>query len=232
MTLFGNENRLYEFCHNPQMMFGNAENITSLLTDASYSMDSLPDNRFSLIVINFDSVKHVLPEILDQCDRLITNNGKLVIYGSGMQRSGLFDIAAQEDVNLYRLNTERAVLSMDITDKKPTSEEMARREQIFNMIDPVLMELSTKFETVLSAHPSHDEWHRTIDHAILLMSRIEEIVAKYYMIFENKDLKYTTNEVKNALLDLKYEAYLHRPHYDYFHSVLIDLYHHWLENIC
>jgi hypothetical protein len=231
MTLFGNENRLYEFCHNPQMMFGNAENITSLLTDASYNMESLPDNHFSLIVINFDSVKYVLPEILDQCDRLITNNGKLVIYGSGMQRSGLFDIAAQEDVNLYRLNTERAVLCMDITDKKSTSEEVGHRKQIFDMIDPLLKELSTKFKYVLTAHPSHSEWHQTIDDAILLLSRTEEIIAKYFVIFENKDLKYETNEVKNALLDLKYEAYLNRPHFDYFHSALIDLYHHWVENI-
>ena len=35
------------------------------------------------------------------------------------------------------------------------------------------------------------------------------------MLFENEDVKYQTNEVKNALLDLKYEAYLSRKHYDF-----------------
>jgi hypothetical protein len=85
----------------------------------------------------------------------------------------------------------------------------------------------------MSNHPTinNDEWHHAADTSIKIVAQIENIITQNYMIFSNKDLKFQTNEVKNALLDFKYEAYLNRKDYDFFQSILFDCYNNWVECI-
>lgn len=230
IKLFGNENRLFEISHNQQLMTANAENITSILTDGSYFLDSLPNNHFSLVITNFNSVKNHLATVFRQCESLVSKNSKMVIYGHGIPQSGLINIFSLKGVNVYRLNGERALLSIDINDEKVNPVNEKRKEQILGLILTLKTELIHKFEFLKSAPPAHSEWHRTTDDAILLLSRIETIVTKHHTLFENKDLKFQTNEVKNALLDLKYEVYLSRRHFNFFHSLLFQQYNLWIQN--
>lgn len=230
IRFFGNENRLYEISHNRQMMAINAENITSILTDQSYSLDSLPSNLFSLVIINFNSVKNHLATIFQQCERLVVKNSKMVIYGYGIQNSGLINVFPLDGVNAYQLNGERALLSIDISGEQVNPVDKERKEQILGPILSLQTELFHKLDFLKSASPAHSEWHQTTDDAILLLSRIETIITKHYALFKNKDLKFQTNEVKNALLDLKFEVNLSRRHFDFFHSVLFQHYNHWIQN--
>lgn len=48
--------------------------------------------------------------------------------------------------------------------------------------------------------------YRKIDESIYIMAKIKLIVAANFMEFENKSLKFDTDEVKTTLLDFKFRS--------------------------
>ncbi|NOJ70685.1 hypothetical protein [Paenibacillus alvei] len=236
LVFFGTENMLYEICHDHGQTPGQSNNIKSILVNDSNNIDpfsSLTDNIFSVTLIDLDTVKEGLGSLLDQCARLVSENGKIILYGSGKYDSESFNFSSMGNANIFQLNSDGYVISIDILEKENSSYNNEFKEQVLGLIQTLNSELLTLMQYIMSNHPTSNNylWHNAVDTSIKIVAQIEELITQTYMIFNNKDLKFQTNEVKNALLDFKYEAYLNRKDYDFFQSTLFDCYNNWVDCI-
>lgn len=195
-------------------------------------MNSFSGQSFSVIVINWEFAKPNFEAILNLSKQLIAKHGKIICFAcraDDLERctSQLNEVA---DVSLYRLSPERIVVSADVVRMEMPSGGNDAQDQILHLVKSIQSDIGHKMQFILSSRPTSadDEWHRLIDALIQTTAEVETIVASGYALFGNKDLKFQTNEFKNALLDLKYEAHLNRGHYDFFLSALKDRYANWV----
>lgn len=233
LSLFGKENKLYESSNKKELSLSKSNNITSILLNEDFSMDFLSDNYFSVILINFDLVKNNIETILDECCRLVNRNGNIICYGSDVHDLERVNNSLLNNASLYQLSSEGFLITIDLNGNKTSACQDDIKEQILSLIQSKNSELVKILQYIMSNHPSseNDNWYRMMDKSIKIMTEIEAIVAKNHTVFDNKDLKFQTNEVKNSLLDFKYEAYLNRKHYNFFQSKLFDCYNSWADTV-
>lgn len=230
--LFNNANKLYYICdnnnYNPN---NNINNLISIVTNKFCDTDFLAGNSFDAILIDLNFTGNNIHAVLSDCNRLLARKGSVICYGSDVFRSEISNIFLTTNVKFYQLSEERFAAYINIDDNSVSTNSV--KEEILSMIKQKNSELIEKLQYIMSNRPIslNDRWYSIIDDCIFIIDQIESIIAKNYMLFENEDLKYQTNEVKNALLDFKYEAYLNRKHYDFFQANLFDCYNDWVTNI-
>ncbi|RVT61385.1 hypothetical protein [Niallia taxi] len=229
ISLFGSEHQLYEVIHTKNLAEKPPENMTSLFVNEDFNMEFLAENYFSLILINFDSVNNQIETVFAESIRIIGKYGNIIGYGSDLQQLERISGYLSDDIDIYKLDSHRYVININIS--SDTSVKNGVTEQIFDFIELRNREIFSFLQFIMSQRPNskNNEWYRVIDQAIDNMAQIETIISENHMFFDNKDLVFHTNEVKNALLDFKYEAFLNRKHYDFFQSNLYDCYNDWVE---
>ncbi|MDR0269105.1 hypothetical protein, partial [Paenibacillus sp.] len=172
---FGTENKLYEICHDHGNTPSQSNNIKSILVhDFNYiePLGSLSDNIFSVILIDLDAVKDNIGAILDQCARLISENGKIILYGSGEYDSKSFNFSSMGNVDILQLNSDGYVISIDILEKED-SVNNEHKEQVLGSIRTLNSELLTLMQYIMSNHPTinNDEWHHAADTSIKIVAQ-------------------------------------------------------------
>jgi len=234
MNLFSNANKLYHVCDiNNYHSNGLCSNLISIVVNQFCSTDFLADYRFDAVFVDLNFIKNNLHAVLSECRRLLGRDGKIICYGSSAFSSEMQNVLLNADANLYQLGPERMVGSISINNEQDNVSQNSVKEEILNIIEQKNSRLFELLQYIMSNRPISlsDIWYSIIDDCIYMIDQIESIITKNYMLFENKDLKYQTNEMKNALLDFKYEAYLNRKHYDFFQANLFDCYNDWITNI-
>lgn len=234
INLFSNENKLYHICDiNNYHGNSNCNNVISIVVSTFSGPGFLAGNNFAAVLIDHNFIKNNIHSVLSECIRLLTVNGAIICYGSDFFSSESLNIPFDANTHLYQLDTERFVVSVSINDITDDTSHNSAKEEIINKIGQEGAKLLENLQYIMSNRPASpdDIWYSIIDECIYVIDQIESIIMKNYMLFENQDLKYQTNEVKNALLDFKYEAYLNRKYYDFFQSNLFDCYNDWVTNI-
>lgn len=102
-----------------------------------------------------------------------------------------------ENNKLYLLKSKKDFI--------PTQEQkklLSHYQEIFNLIQKQWKEI--KVLTTRDALSKEKELEEQIDKLILFTADLETFVNKNHMLIVNKDIKYEVNELKNALLDLRY----------------------------
>ncbi|MFP9128111.1 hypothetical protein [Niallia sp. BSM11] len=231
ITFFGSENKLYEVFQSKESVEHPLENIIPLFIGEDFNMDFLAENYFSFILINVDSVSKSVETVISECNRLISKHGNIICYGSNLYDLEKISSYLNNNAVVYQIDNERFLININMCGNKLFESNV--KERIVKLIELRHSELFPKLEFVMSERPTskNDEWYTIIDNAIYLIAEIETIISENHMLFDNNDLKFQTNEVKNALLDIKYEAFLNRRHYDFFQSNLFDCYNSWIENL-
>ncbi|NMA33600.1 MAG: hypothetical protein GX940_03480 [Clostridiaceae bacterium] len=234
INLFNEGNRLYHIREiNNYDCDSNLNNLISEAASAFYGTDFLAGNNFAAVLIDLDSIKSNKQAVLSDCSILMERDGTIICYGSDDFRSEMLNIFPGSKTSLYQLDPERFVASVCFKSKKNDTSPNSIKKKILNIIEQERAKLLENLQYILSNRPASldDIWYSIIDDCIYTVDQIESIIANNYMLFENEDVKYQTNEVKNALLDLKYEAYLSRKHYDFFQANLLDCCNDWSSNI-
>lgn len=231
--MFGKDNLLYELCDKNNYRPNSSDNRVSIIGTSFQDLEVLTDRAFVAVLINVDLFRDRFESMLYECNRLAAKNGQVILYGSEMYGVELNQLLSADDLRLYPFGTEGFIASFGSKESSAVSYKESLKEQVMDLIHSYNQEVFQALQYVLSNYPisQQDEWHTSIDCAIEGMSRAEVLIAQYYMLFDNIDLKYQTNELKNAMLDFKYEAYLNRRHYDFFQAALYDYYNKWTESI-
>ncbi|GAB1157975.1 hypothetical protein YWY31_40000 [Paenibacillus illinoisensis] len=232
INMFDKHNIFLKICRYNDHESEESFDATSILMHNFRNMGFLSENEYSLILINCDYDRENTEEIIKQCNRLVSRNGKILLFGSNVN----FDLPnVIEDSNMvfYQLHSEGFVLEIDFLNKSENCHKESYNTEILMQIKTTNAAFFDKLQLVLSSRPASksDEWFTLIDDCISLISQIESCITKNYMCFENRDLKFHTNEVKNALLDFKYEAYLNGADYNLFQSIVFDCYNSWTEAV-
>lgn len=232
--LFDKENKLYHIGDiNNYNRNNNCNNLISVVASTFCGTGFLASNIFAAILIDLNYIKSNKQTVLSECNRLLERNGTIICYGSNAFSSEMMNIFPDAKTSLYQLDPERFVVSFCYNNKKDTASQNSVKKEILNIIEQESAKLLENLQYIMSNRPasSDDIWYSKIDDCIYTIDQIESIIAKNHILFENEDLKYQTNEVKNALLDFKYEAYLNRKHYDFFQANLIECFNDWSANI-
>lgn len=245
LSLFGNDNLAYTISHKSIPMPMQTENRRIIAAEDYSSMNGIEDKMAALILVNLDEVmkdtgggcgaetdRYILA-VLNECYRITASNGKILCYASGIYDLNLDDFTYADTANLYQLGNDCYLLDIDICSKEPSECNMRRKKQVLDEIGLKKSKLDEYLNKSISITPvnQNDPWYRQIDKSIFLVSQIEEIVRDNFELFDDMDLKYLTNELKNALLDLKYEMLLGGRHIDFFQSILSDCYTEWADGL-
>jgi len=237
IDLFNNANKLYHICDINNFKFkDDHNNLISIVASKFCGTDFLSDNNFAAVLVDLDFVKNNICTVLSECNRLLDRNGIIICYGSSVFRTEILNVFLDENVSLYQFSGDRLIACINTSNEKynvsKNSIKNSIKEEILKIIEQKKSEFFEKLKYIMSNRPTSlsDLWYSIIDDCIYIIDEIESIIAKNYMLFENEDLKYQTNEVKNALLDFKYEAYLNRKHYDFFQANLLECYNDWVAN--
>lgn len=223
LRLFHQDNSLYELCPEKTQKPEKSKNLQYIAISSDYNLHSLPkklltEHRYGIILIDCDAVQNSLSPLLEACSKLIRKGGQLLCIGSGWFDPDYMEIPDYFEGNVYQLEDERFVLVLDISTPSFTrSEEAARADQL-TILHRIKEKLANLIDTLLT--PPDEEcsakWHRRMDYAILMSSELEHFINNNSILFLDKDLKYKVNEVKNALLDLKYEVQLSSKDFIFF----------------
>ncbi|MFB9276282.1 hypothetical protein [Cohnella cellulosilytica] len=233
VALFGEDNLVYELYDKNDYRSNNSDNRVSIVGTSFQDLGMLNDKAFAAVLINIDLFRDDLEHAVYECNRLAAQKGQVILYGSGMYDVELNQLLPADDLQLYPFGTEGFIVSFVSKELSAVSYKANLKEQVLDLIHSYNQEVFQALQYVLSNYPipQQEEWHTSMDCAIEAISRAEVLIAQYYILFDNMDLKYQTNEVKNAMLDFKYEAYLNGKHYDFFQATLYDCYNNWTENM-
>lgn len=229
LSRFHQDNRFYEVCHEKTLKLENIKQLSYISISSDYDLASLPadlreEHRFGIIMIDYDAVQSNFLSVLEVCSKLVRREGKLLCYGTGIFDPEAIELPPYYDGNLYQLEEECFLLELDIDTPTFTKSEEAQRAIILPVILENRKKLSDaidKLETILHGF-NIATWNTRIDEIILVSFDLEQRINENAPLFINKDLKYLINEVKNALLDLKYEALLNHQDISFFYAMVSD----------
>lgn len=234
IKLFNEENKLYHICETNEYNSNNtSNNIISIVENKFYNTNFLSNNIFAAVFIDLDFIKNNIETVLSEYARLIDGDGVIICYGSSIYGPEIHDVLSDVNASFYQPNPERFLVSISLSNMNGNISQSGKKEEILKIIEQESAKLIDNLKYIMSNRPASldDIWYSIIDDCIYIVDQMEAIITKNYMLFENKDLKYQTNEVKNALLDFKYEAYLSRKYYDSFQAILFDCYNDWVSSI-
>ncbi|QGG58090.1 hypothetical protein [Paenibacillus sp. B01] len=233
LTAFDSEHHLYEMTKKEDYQPNQNDNTSTILVHHFRKYNVVKPSCIEMMLVNMEDFVHDPNEMIQICCRSAAPGARVVLFGAGDGLSALEMFPDTLRIDYYPLGSERFVASFTMPNQPLLLEEDRSIREFSQQLASLCGELSPLIDDISLHTPDEDEekWHASIDHAIVIVSKIETMIIENYKRIRNIDFKYQTNELKLHLLDFKYEASLHLENYSFFRQSLLECYAGWVQDL-
>lgn len=191
-------------------------------------LSAMRSDSFPLILIDIDLLKEDLESFYSECYRLLSKESTLLVFGRGPLQGRLSKFPFEAQYTAYTFDELGYLLYVR---PQKSVEQTMHYGAVLEQIGDFNNEIIENIKFVMQNNPELDNeaWQSKIDAAISATSACEDFIVANNKVFQNPDIKYYINELKNAELDLKYEVVLYGQFYDDFIDGLFECYNKWIE---